>query len=83
VAPWGLQPDPIGADGNLFFRGFFNLLLSVYAYVSGDSKWRRPFEMTGYQDRRFRWTHPTRTVTCGSRRMPRLPLDEERIRASA
>jgi hypothetical protein len=57
VAPWGLQPDPIGADGNLFFRGFFNLLLSVYAYVSGDSKWRRPFEMTGYQDRRFRWTH--------------------------
>jgi hypothetical protein len=57
VAPWGLQPDPIGADGNLFFRGFFNLLLSAYAYVSGDSKWQRPFEMTGYRDRRFRWTH--------------------------
>jgi Linalool dehydratase/isomerase len=57
VAPWGLQPDPIGADGNLFFRGFFNLLLSAYAYVSGDAKWQRPFEMTGYQDRRFRWTH--------------------------
>jgi len=57
VAPWGLQPDPIGADGNLFFRGFFNLLLSAYEYVSGDSKWQRPFEMTGYRDRRFRWTH--------------------------
>src|SRR5271166_1954277 len=26
VEPWGLQPDPIGSDGNLFFRGFFNLL---------------------------------------------------------
>ena len=25
VEPWGLQPDPVGADGNLFFRGFFNL----------------------------------------------------------
>ena len=33
---WGLNPDPIAADGNVFFRGFFNLLLSVYAYVSGD-----------------------------------------------
>jgi hypothetical protein len=48
VAPWGLQPDPIGADGNLFFRGFFNLLLSIYVYVSGDA--------TGYRDRRFRWS---------------------------
>ena len=57
VAPWGLQPDPIGADGNLFFRGFFNLLLSTYAYVSGDPKWERPFAMTGYQDRRFQWSH--------------------------
>ena len=39
IEPWGLQPDPIGSDGNLFFRGFFNLLLSTYAYVSGDQKW--------------------------------------------
>ena len=57
VEPWGLQPDPIGADGNLFFRGFFNLLLSIYAYVSGDSKWERPFDVTGYRDRRFHWSH--------------------------
>lgn len=57
VEPWGLQPDPIGADGNLFFRGFFNLLLSIYRYVSGDDKWERPFEVTGYRDRRFAWTH--------------------------
>ncbi len=54
--PWGLQPDPIGADGNLFFRGFFNLLLGTYSYVSGDSKWEKPFEMTGYNDRMFQWT---------------------------
>lgn len=57
IEPWGLQPDPIGADGNLFFRGFFNLLLSVYRSVSGDTKWEKPFEVTGYQDRRFAWTH--------------------------
>ena len=23
IEPWGMQWDPIGADGNLFFRGFF------------------------------------------------------------
>lgn len=57
VAPWGLQPDPIGADGNLFFRGFLNLLLSVYKSVSGDDKWEQPFAVTGYGGRRFDWTH--------------------------
>ncbi len=57
VKPWGLQPDPIGADGNLFFRGFFNLLLSVYRSVSGDDKWEKPFAVTGYENRRFDWTH--------------------------
>jgi uncharacterized membrane protein YgcG len=57
IEPWGLAPDPIGADGNLFFRGFFNLLLGVYSYVSGDDKYRRPFPVTGYLDRQFTWTH--------------------------
>jgi hypothetical protein len=57
VAPWGLQPDPIGADGNLFFRGWFNLLLSIYKYVSGDDKWERPFKVTGYGDQEFEWDH--------------------------
>lgn len=56
IEPWGLQPDPIAADGNLFFRGFFNLLLSTYSYVSGDDKWQRPFKMTGYKNRLFDWT---------------------------
>ena len=57
VEPWGLQPDPIGADGILSFRGFLNLLLSVYRYVGGDDKWEKPFQVTGYQDRRFDWDH--------------------------
>lgn len=47
VAPYGLQPDPLGADGNLFFRGWFNLVLSAYRYVSGDDKWEKPFKVTG------------------------------------
>ncbi len=57
LSPWGLQPDPIGADGNNFFRGFFNLLLCFYEYVSGDDKWASPFKVTGYQDRIFHWDH--------------------------
>jgi hypothetical protein len=55
--PWGLQPDPIGADGYLFFRGWFNLVLSIYKYVSGDDKWERPFMVTGYGDQKFEWDH--------------------------
>jgi hypothetical protein len=57
VKPWGLQPDPIAADGFLFFRGWFNLVLAVYKYVSGDDKWERPFAVTGYRDRQFQWDH--------------------------
>jgi len=57
VERWGLQPDPIAADGFLFFRGFFNLLLSVYSYLDDDGRYERPFEVSGYQDRTFTWTH--------------------------
>lgn len=57
VEPWGLQRDPIGADGYLFFRGWFNLLLSTYKYISGDDKWARPFKVTGYGDEEFEWDH--------------------------
>lgn len=58
VQPWGLQPDPIGADGNLFFRGWLNLLLSIYKYVSGDDKWEQPWEIAGYENEHFEWTQP-------------------------
>ena len=57
VKPWGMQPDPIGSDGFLMFRGFFNLLLGFYRYVSGDDKWEQPFKITGYQNRLFEWDH--------------------------
>jgi len=57
VKPWGLQPDPVGADGNNFFRGFFNLLLCFYRYVAGDDKWEKPFNVSGYQGRLFDWDH--------------------------
>ena len=57
VEPWGLQEDPIGSDGYLFFRGWLGLMLSIYGYVSGDDKWERPFTTTGYADQDFEWDH--------------------------
>jgi len=57
IEPWGLQPDPIGADGNLFNRGWFNLLLGIRRYVSGKADQDAPFDVTGYQNRQFTWTH--------------------------
>lgn len=57
VKPWGLQPDPIGSDGNNFFRAFFNLLLCFYRYVSGDDKWEQPFKIVGCHERLFDWDH--------------------------
>ena len=57
IEPWGRQPDPIGSDGFLFFRGFFNLMLSIHREVSGEDTWERPFEMTGLDDRTFSWSH--------------------------
>ena len=56
IEPYGLAQDPLGADGNLFYRGWFNLVMAVYEYVSGDDKWRKPFKIVGYQDREFEWT---------------------------
>ena len=55
IEPWGLARDPIGAEGNLFFRGWFNLVLGIYRYISGDDKYERPFEVTGYGDEVFEW----------------------------
>lgn len=58
VEPWGLQADPIGADGNLFFRGWLNLLLTIYKYVSGDDKWEQPWMIVGFENEHFEWTQP-------------------------
>ncbi|MFD0441172.1 linalool dehydratase/isomerase domain-containing protein [Streptomyces chartreusis] len=67
VEPWGLQPDPIGSDGNLFYRGWLNLLLGIRRYVSDEPREDIPFEVSGYQNRTFVWTH---------RRMARFISDQ-------
>ena len=57
IEPWGLQPDPIGSTGPLFFRVCFTLILAIHRAVSGEATWDKPFEVTGLDDRTFAWTH--------------------------
>jgi hypothetical protein len=57
VEPWGLQMDPVRAEGNLFFKGWFLVVLGFYLYVSGDEKWNQPFEMVRDGENTFTWTH--------------------------
>jgi hypothetical protein len=57
VEPWGLAPDPVGAEGNLFFKGWFNLMLGFHGYVSADRRWNEPFDVTGLEGASFSWTH--------------------------
>ena len=58
VEPWGLQPDPLAAEGALWIKGWFNLIMALYEYVSGDQKWHQPFQISGYEDKKFEWTQP-------------------------
>ena len=57
VEPWGLQMDPVGADGNLFYRGWFLVVMGLHRYVSGDSKWNDPFDVVRDAENTFSWTH--------------------------
>ncbi len=57
VEPWGLQPDPVGADGNLFFKGWLNLMMGFHEYVTGSQKWNEEFLVTGLHDAQYSWTH--------------------------
>ncbi len=58
VAPWGLQKDPIAADGMLFYKGFFLVLLGIRALI-GDQRWNQEFAMIRDGADTFRWRHST------------------------
>ena len=57
IEPYGVQWDPIAADGNLFFKGFFLVMLGLHRRATGDSSWNEPFEMVRAGDHTFSWTH--------------------------
>src|SRR5919201_1196137 len=45
VPPWGVQMDPIAADGMLFFKGFLLLMLGLQRRVTGSERWEKPFDI--------------------------------------
>ena len=59
IEPWGLQMDPIGADGNLFFKGWFLVVLGLHRRTTSDDKWSQPFEMVRDGEHTFTWSHST------------------------
>ncbi len=54
--PWGLQMDPVAADGMLFYKGFFLVLLGIRAMI-GDDRWDTRFEMIRDGEHTFTWSH--------------------------
>jgi len=53
----GIEPDPIQADGMLFFKGFMLLLMSITTKVGGrEAAWRKPWFMAGVGDSQHSWT---------------------------
>ena len=57
IEPWGLQMDPIGATGNLFFKGFFLVMLGLHLRTTGDDRWNQPFDMVRDGENTFTWFH--------------------------
>jgi len=56
------DPDPIRAGGRfgLMYKGYLNLVLSMYSYVSDDGKYSRPFVIR-YDDH-LSWTYDQRRL---------------------
>ena len=57
LPPWGHEPDPIGAEGNLFYKGFLSLLLGLRARVSGEDRWHEPFAVVPDADGGWIYSH--------------------------
>ena len=51
--------DPIAADGMLFYKGFFLVLLGLRSMIATDDRWNEPFKMIRDGEHTFEWTHTT------------------------
>ena len=59
IDPWDVNMDPVAAEGMLFYKGFFLVLLGMRALVQNDGRWDNPFEMIKDGEHTFSWTHRT------------------------
>ena len=57
IEPWGVQIDPVAADGMLFYKGFFLVLLGIRSMIDPEDRWNRQFEMVRDGGHSFTWTH--------------------------
>ena len=65
IEPYGVQMDPVAADGMLFYKGFFLVLLGIRSMVAGRpgepggvaDRWNEPFDLIGDGEHTFAWTH--------------------------
>ncbi len=57
IEPWDLNMDPVAAEGMLFYKGFFLVLLGIRSMVQNDGRWDEPFEMIKDGEHTFTWTH--------------------------
>ena len=57
LAPYPFEPDPIATSGNLFYKGFLNLVLGLYKYVSGNARYDDSFEIVHDDQTRFVYNH--------------------------
>lgn len=57
IEPWGLQMDPIAADGMLFFKGWLLVMLGLHYRATNDTGWHRPFDMIRDGEHTFTWTY--------------------------
>jgi hypothetical protein len=52
------DPDPVRGSGqNMMYKGYLNLAISLYGYVSGDDRFDRPFEVVYDDDWKFEYDH--------------------------
>lgn len=52
------DPDPVRGSGqNMMYKGYLNLAISLYGYVSGDDRFDRPFEVVYDEDWKFEYDH--------------------------
>ena len=56
IEPWGLQWDPIGADGNLFFKGFFLVMLGLPP-GDGQRQMGFPLRHRARREHTYTWWH--------------------------
>jgi hypothetical protein len=59
LGPYGYNPDPVYGNGvaNIMYKGYFNLILGLYEYVSGDAKYDDVFKIVYDDSLSFEYDH--------------------------